>query len=281
MLIVDSQVHIWENATMPSHHRQVPSFTKNDLLQEMDSAGVDGALICPPSFLPVSINKLALDAAAQHPDRLAVMGWFEVDDPRSRETIKTWKDVPNNYGARWAMMHGNQRSWWKDGTLDWLWPAAEAAGIPLAFLVRENMALLGGVAERHPQLKLTIDHIGRITGPIDEECFADLPDMLALAKYPNISVKLSAAPSYSSGPYPYASVHGYLQQIVDSFGPERCFWGTDVTRMPCSYRECVTMFTEELPWLRGRDLELVMGGALCKWLGWDLAAIRQHGKNQA
>jgi hypothetical protein len=38
--------------------------------------------------------------------------------------------------------------------------------------------------------------------------------------------------------------------------------------MPCSYRQCVTMFTEELPWLRGRALERVMGGAIVDWLGW-------------
>jgi hypothetical protein len=30
----------------------------------------------------------------------------------------------------------------------------------------------------------------------------------------------------------------------------------------------VTLFTEELPWLKGRDLDLVMGEALCNWLGW-------------
>jgi hypothetical protein len=28
------------------------------------------------------------------------------------------------------------------------------------------------------------------------------------------------------------------------------------------------MFTEEIPWLKGRDLELVMGEAICDWLGW-------------
>jgi len=33
----------------------------------------------------------------------------------------------------------------------------------------------------------------------------------------------------------------------------------------------VTMFTEELPWLKGRDLDLVMGDALCNWWGWDRA----------
>jgi len=28
------------------------------------------------------------------------------------------------------------------------------------------------------------------------------------------------------------------------------------------------MFTEELPWLQSRDQELVMGQAICDWLGW-------------
>ena len=46
------------------------------------------------------------------------------------------------------------------------------------------------------------------------------------------------------------------------------FWGTDITRMPYSYRQCVTMFTEELPWLAGRDLERVMGQGVCDWIGW-------------
>ena len=48
------------------------------------------------------------------------------------------------------------------------------------------------------------------------------------------------------------------------------FWGTDITRMSCPYRQCVTMFTEELPWLKGRDTELVMGRGVCDWLGWTL-----------
>ena len=59
-----------------------------------------------------------------------------------------------------------------------------------------------------------------------------------------------------------------LADLRDAFGPDRFFWGTDITRMPCSYRQCVTMFTEELPWLKGRDLELVMGRAVCDWIGW-------------
>ena len=45
-----------------------------------------------------------------------------------------------------------------------------------------------------------------------------------------------------------------------------------MTGIPCTYRQGVTLFTEELPWLKGADLELVMGRALCDWLGWPVKA---------
>jgi len=64
-------------------------------------------------------------------------------------------------------------------------------------------------------------------------------------------VKATGAPGYSTGSYPYRNIHDDMHRIFDAFGPDRYFWGTDITRMPCSYRQCVTMFTEELPWLAG------------------------------
>ena len=64
-----------------------------------------------------------------------------------------------------------------------------------------------------------------------------------------MALKATGAPSYSSEPYPFRDIHGHIRKLYDAFGPERMFWGTDITRMPCSWRQCVTMFTEELPWL--------------------------------
>ena len=62
---------------------------------------------------------------------------------------------------------------------------------------------------------------------------------------------------------------GFTTLPDDSRSTRYC---TDITRMPCSWRQCVTMFTGELPWLKGGDLELVMGRALCDWIGWKLPA---------
>jgi predicted TIM-barrel fold metal-dependent hydrolase len=271
MLIVDAQVHIWSSGkpTNPNH-RQVPVFSKDDLLKEMDDAGVDAALIHPPASWDPNSNELAVEAARQHPDRLAILGNFPLDRPESRALIDGWKRRPGMLGLRFALLQPHQKTWPTDGTMDWLWPAAERAGIPIALLAATFMPVVGQVAERHPKLKLIVDHLGRPSGTKDDAAWASLPEMLALAKHPNVAIKATGAPSYSSEAYPYRNIHGHLHRIYDAFGPERMFWGTDITRMPCSWRQCITLFTEELRWLSGRDQEMVMGRALCTWIGWTL-----------
>ena len=271
MLIVDAQVHIWANnkPTNPAH-RQVSTFSKDDLLKEMDAAGVAAAVIHPPSSWDPSSNELAVEAARQHPDRLAVLGNFPLDRPESRALIDGWKRRSGMLGLRFTFLQPHQRTWPTDGTIDWLWPAAERAGLPVALLAGNFLPLVGQVAARHPKLQLIVDHLGRPSGTKDDAAWANLHELLALARYPNVAVKATGAPSYSSEPYPYRNIHGHLRRIYDAFGPERMFWGTDITRMPCSWRQCVTMFTEELPWLSARDKELIMGRALCAWLDWKL-----------
>lgn len=269
MLIVDSQVHIWKDAKLGAHHRQIPTFSKDDLLAEMDAGGITAAVICPPFSLP-EVNVLASEAARQHPDRLCVMGFFPIDKAESRDTIRTWKHRPGMKGLRWVLNQPHHKQWFEDGTLDWVWPAAEREDLPVALLHNDNLAAIGKVAARHPGLKLAIDHLGCVSGTKDRAAFATLPDLLALAKYKNVSVKLSGAPSNSSEGYPWRNIHDDIRRIYDAFGPSRCFWGTDITRLHCTWKQAVTMFTEELPWLKGRDLELVMGKALCNWLGWQL-----------
>ncbi len=157
-----------------------------------------------------------------------------------------------------------------DGSLDWLWPAAERAGVPVALAAALFLPTVGEIAERHPGLKLIVDHMAVPPGSSGESAYRLQPELLALAKYPNVAVKATGQPGYAEDAYPFRSFHEHLHRVFDAFGADRTFWGTDITRMPCSWRQCVTVFTEELPWLKGRDLELVMGEALCNWVGWPL-----------
>src|SRR5262249_9926555 len=91
-------------------------------------------------------------------------------------------------------------------------------------------------------------------------------------QYPNVAVKATGQAGYAKDAHPFRSFQWHLPRCFGAFGPERMFWGTDITGMPCSWRQCVTVFTEELPWLKSHDLELVMGEAVCNWVGWSRPA---------
>lgn len=266
--IVDSHVHIWATGTPSPAHRQVGELTAEALLAEMDAAGVDAAVIQPPAWDATS-NEVAVEAARRHPNRFAVLGWFDLDRPADSALIDNWANRPGMLGFRFTFPQPAQQKWLTDGTLDWLWPAAEQAALPVALAAASFLPIVGNIAERHPGLRLIVDHLGMPVFTQDDAAFANLPDLLALARYPNVAVKMSSVPGFSSAPYPYDNIHEHLRRIYDAFGPERLFWGTDITRMPCSWRECVTLFTEELSWLSPEDKALIMGQALCRWIGWN------------
>jgi predicted TIM-barrel fold metal-dependent hydrolase len=106
-----------------------------------------------------------------------------------------------------------------------------------------------------------------MTTLMDHAAMEHMPKLLALAKHPNIAVKATGAPGYSAEAYPFPVIQGYLKQIFDAFGPARMFWGTDITKMPCSWRQCVTMLSEQ-PWLGDDDKRLIFGEAIRAWWGW-------------
>jgi hypothetical protein len=116
-------------------------------------------------------------------------------------------------------------------------------------------------------LKLVMDHSGLVDGK-DETAFKEFDKLLAIARRPNVATKASCFPFFTTDKYPFRKLHPYIRRAFDAFGPKRMFWGTDLSRLPCTYKDGVTLFTEELPWLKGEDLEWVMGRGVCEWLGW-------------
>jgi len=275
MQIVDAQIHLWQH-NMPNNpvHRQVSAFTPDEALALMDEGGVNAAVIQPPSWEPEAIE-LARDAARKFPDRFAIMGLLDLDDPASQALIADWRNVPGQLGLRCILKGDAGRERVESGSLDWVWREAEKENVPITTLATDSLTALGQVAERYPGLRLTIDHLGGRGGSEpnkDAAAMAHMSNLLALAKFPNVAVKATGAPGYSSEDYPYPAMHTHLRQIYDAFGPNRMFWGTDISKMSCSWGQCVTMFTEELDWLSKQDKDLIMGDALCAWWGWDRGA---------
>ena len=124
--------------------------------------------------------------------------------------------------------------------------------MPIMFLTAGTLPLFGTIAERHPQLTLIIDHMGISSQVVAQKKVPEAVDAAAaLAKYPNVSIKLSAAPAYSSEPYPFSDMNGHIKRLFDAYGPQRSYWGSDVTQgfAKASYKERIAHFLQELKFL--------------------------------
>jgi len=274
-MIVDSQVHLWKASSPdypwnPGAKPQLPEpFTIERVLPLMDEAGVDRVVAVPPGLNDV--NSYALEAARRYPNRFAVMGRIPLEDPKSPALLPRWKDQPGMLGVRVTFITPATLKWLSDGTADWFWPAAEKAGLPVMFLVFGHVNRFGPIAERHPGLQLIIDHMGVNLAITKEGRTAEvIGHAVALAKYPNVSIKMSNLVNASLEPYPFRDLNDHLQRVFDAYGPRRCHWGTDLTAgyARATWSQRVTHFTEELKFLSESDKDWVMGRSVRERLKW-------------
>ena len=267
MRITDSQIHLFTGGEPPDRHWRAP-YTIADSLRDMDEAGVQGSVNHPAIWDPNS-NIYAGEAAAAHPDRFATLGWVPLEATPNEKGIDELMALPGMLGMRFILARPHLIPMLELGELDWVWSAANARELPLGlFIMPQQVPVVRDIATRFPKVRILIDHLG--VPPT-----AKLPDaamaaeaLIALADLPNVAIKASATPSMATDDYPFVSTHDIIHRVFDAFGASRLFWGTDYTRMDISLRQCVEMFTENLDWLKGSELEAVMGGAVRDWIGW-------------
>ena len=171
MKIIDAQVHLWSSGMPSLPHRQITAFGAEELLRDMDEAGVDAALIHPPISWDPQANAQAEEAARRWPTRFAVLGQVPLDSPDSSALLPGWRDRPGMMGLRYPLLKPEQQEWHRDGTMDWLWRDAERLGLPVATMAGRFLRDFGQIAERHPRLRLIVDHLGLVRTGRDQAAF--------------------------------------------------------------------------------------------------------------
>src|SRR2546421_5090859 len=137
-MIVDAQLHLWKAESpdwkwVPGLQPQLPEpFTIERLVTMMEEAGVDRAVIVPPSW-PGDRNDYGLEAAKRYPSRFRVMGRIPLQNPKSADLLPKWKEQQGMLGVRVTFSTAQNIPWLRDGTANWFWPAAEKAGLPVMY----------------------------------------------------------------------------------------------------------------------------------------------------
>jgi L-fuconolactonase len=274
--VVDAQVHVWrpEAPDRPwppggaerarAMHRHQP-ITGSGLLTEMRDAGVDRAVLVPPFFEGYR-NDYAVACATEAPESFRVMARVDLrtgDPGPVRELLRS----PVVAGVRLVFLPADAGRV-DDPAAEWFWSFAEAEDVPVMLLASGQLDALGDLARARPGLRLAVDHLGLTGQATDAAIGPEIGQLVALAELDNVSVKATAAPCYSTEPYPYPALHPFLRQLYDAFGPDRLFWGSDLSRLRGSYADLVRLFREELDFLSGADGDAVMGGSVLRWLDW-------------
>ena len=226
-------------------------------------------MLVPPSWNGWD-NGYRLDAAMANPKRFAVMGRFNFQAPDAKEQLRTWRDQKGMAGARffisgepWMQLLAPEQRW--------IWQIAEETHLPLMSTIPDNIVAFEPILQEFPKLRLIIDHAGRHPrGAQDEAAWADADQLYALARFEHVGVKVSSLPCFSTQPYPFANLHAPIRKLYDTFGPQRLMWGSDATRLTCSYADNIRLFTQALDFLSEDDIAWIMGRSLAQALDWQV-----------
>ena len=274
MVTIDAQVHAYERDHPGRPWAAVlhgpPEATGDQMVAAMDEVGVDGALLVSPFTMYQYDASYALDVYAKHPTRFRLIKPVDPSDPAVADTIADWAATEGTVAIRIMLNRGTSDP--ADPGLNHVLATAARHSLPVNLPCWGRLDQVKQMAARNPNTTLVIDHLGLqqpFEPPAPANPFGDLPNVLALADLPNVSIKISGACTLSHQPFPYNDIWDPLARIFDAFGVNRCMWGTDWTRATAllTYKEGVEAFrvTDRLS---GSDKAALMGGTLQKVYDW-------------
>ena len=274
--IIDCQVHAYERDRPErpwiGHLEGPPEVTGDDMVAALDAVGVDAALLVSPYSMYGYDGSYALEVFAKHPDRFRLIKPFDPESETIEADVAEWTALPGVVGVRFMLARVDFGA--DHAGVNRIFAAAATAGVPLNVMCSGKLDIMRNLVRSNPETQIVIDHLGLAQPyepPAPPDPWGDLPQVLELAEFDNVAIKISGAGTLAHEPYPYPDIWEPLRRIFDAYGIERCMWGTDWTRAVnlLTYEQGVEAFkvTDELS---DSERNALMGGALQKIYKWNL-----------
>lgn len=273
-MLVETHVHIvaQDQEKYPRHLAQhsglrgwVRDCTAEDLLQFMNEAGVDRAVVVQGYGAYGGDNSYLADSVARYPNRFA--GVFALDFVQSDapERIAYWAGECGLHGARIVTL--TQPELMLDDPR--IIPAIERVAtlrIPLCVLTQfHQLPLMAPLLERFPSVTFALEHMGvpKLSGGPPYEGAQPLFD---LGRFPNCYVKFSTV-SIDAAMAGRSTTSEFFPRLIDRFGARRLMWGSN---FPATYdrslKEQVELAQKQLAFLPTEEQRWIFGEtALSLW----------------
>jgi L-fuconolactonase len=269
--IIDAHLHVWDATAagkdpgpFPVGYSPQSQASVELFLDYMDETGVGRAVFVQPWFHHWD-NSYIARCLQRFPDTFRGVC---VIDPRGSEApaaLARWR-AEGFTGVRLRPLRegeGPTPGPWlgTDETLPFWEAAAATRTVVCVMHGKTELEALGPLLTRFPGISVVIDHLNNPVPSegVDQPIFAAL---LALARFPNVAVKLSGFHHWCAERYPYREALPYVEAAIRAFGAERCMWGSDWPHVlaGCGYRRNRNLLARTATELTPGELGAIMGG---------------------
>ncbi len=234
--VIDAHQHVWDPARAeydwltPDLSPIDRRMTLTELLPELAAAGVQ-LTVQVQSADNLEDTELMRESAAAHPEVAGIVGFVPLDDPQATASLLDgWASDPLMVGVRNLIHNKPDPDWLLRPDVDASLGELEARGIALdvVAVLPRHLELLPIISERHPALRMVIDHLAKPPIGLDErEPWDSL--MTAAAENPLIFAKVSGlyAATGDSAAWTTDGIRPFFDRAMELFGPGRLMYGGD------------------------------------------------------
>ena len=226
-----------------------------DLIKEMDEAGVECATLVQPNATYGLDNSYQCDSAQIYAPRTVSVGILDPAAVEAADKLSYW---PNEYGMTGVRLQSQAEP--DDSRCDAIWQRAEELGVPISIGgggQPGKVDAMRNIGRRYPNVLFAPDHFAGWSGSEDKTAMTVALE--ALAKLPNAHLRIS---STSLGPYADLSDQekDLFRRVFEAFTPQRIMWGSNFpSSRDGGYVGQVKLGQTALPWLSSEDREWIMG----------------------
>jgi L-fuconolactonase len=232
--------------------------TTEQMITAMDKAGVAKAALVQASTCYGHDNSYVADAVAAHPERFTGVFSADVLAADAPERIRHW--VKRGLAGMRLFTIGStmpdQASWLDDPKSYPAWECASELGLSICLqMSAKAFPQMLAMVQRFPRVRIILDHMGR-PAIDDGPPYAAAASLFALAKYPNIYLKLTER-NFTGSRSGKATPETFFPKVVEVFGASRLAWGSNYPSSEGSLGELLALAKTTLACLRPADQDWI------------------------
>ena len=270
---IDSHMHVWQlsrgdygwlTPDLPAIYRD---FTVEDARTSWEQAGIDYAILVQAAPTLEETHYL-LSVAEGEPKVRGVVGWIDMLAPDAVDQLERLASNRLLRGIRPMLQDIPDDGWMLKAELTPVYRAVVDLGLRFdALVLPQHLANLLRLIERHPDLKVVIDHGAKPA--IGEPLHSWHRDLAQLADIPHVHCKFSGLVTECRKQTSRTALEPVSQALLDLFGPERLMFGSDwpVCTLRSSYVQWWQWAQELTAHLLPDQKRAVFGGTAQRFYG--------------